>query len=215
MKARLEPPVICLITKGDLTQTNFSQKRTELSDIVRAACESGVGMVQIREKALPARLLLELTRDAVEIAADYTTSIVVNDRADVAAAAGADGVHLRSDSIPVEVVRTSFPNLMIGVSAHSLETAKAARDDGADHVTLAPIFETPGKGRPLGLDELARVARELAGFPVIALGGIEERNYADTIWAGASGFAAIRFLNNTENLKALSKNLLQAHKIKK
>lgn len=215
MKTRLEPPVVCLITKGDSNPANFSYKRIEILDILRAACESGAALVQIREKALPARLLLELTKCAVEIAANYPTKIIVNDRADVAAAAGADGVHLRSDSVPVEVVRRSFPYMLIGVSAHSLETAKAARDGGADYVTLAPIFETPGKGKPLGLEELARVVEELAGFPVIALGGIDENNYADVLNAGASGFAAIRFLNKAENLSALSKNLVQAHKIKK
>lgn len=181
--------------------------------MVRTACESGISMVQIREKALPARMLFELVRDAVAIAAGFRTNIFVNDRGDVASAAGADGVHLRSDSIPVETIKQNFPGLLAGVSAHSLETATDARNGGADYVTLAPVFETPGKGAPLGLDELARIAGSLEGFPVIALGGIDEDNYTGVLKAGASGFAAIRFLNNSENLISLSKNLLQAHKI--
>jgi thiamine-phosphate diphosphorylase len=131
---------------------------------------------------------------------------LINDRADIAAACGADGVHLRSDSISAKVVRRAFPGLLIGVSVHSSEKAAQARDAGADFVTLAPVFTTPGKDRPLGLEEFSRIGGELKPFPVIALGGIDETNYEKVLASGGGGFAAIRFLNDPENLRKVSRS---------
>lgn len=132
--------------------------------------------------------------------------MLVNDRADTALAANADGVHLTEKSISAETIRRDFPaNFIIGVSTHSIETAEKAKKQGADFVTFSPIFASPGKAEPKGLEKLKEVCEKLKPFPVIALGGIDETNYKSVLEKGASGFAAIRFLNNVENLQMLNK----------
>ena len=104
--------------------------------------------------------LYELTERAVEITRGSDTRLLVNDRSDIARAAGADGVHLTSQSLPADVVRKIYgPEFLIGVSTHSLDEARAARAGGADFVVFGPVFETESKrefGAPQGLNRLAR-----------------------------------------------------------
>ena len=134
--------------------------------------------------------------------------LLVNDRFDIARAAGADGVHLTSRSLPPSVVRSICDeDFLIGASTHSLETALDARAEGADFVVFGPVFETESKrafGEPQGLDKLREVTNALKGFPVLAIGGINLENVGDCFRAGASGIAAIRLFQTTD-LKWLSK----------
>lgn len=159
-----------------------------------------IDLIQIREKHLSAKLLYNLSTRAADITRGSATKLLVNDRADIAAAAGADGVHLASLSLPPDVVRRTFgAEFLIGVSTHSLEEAAAAGQSGADFVVFGPVFDTLSKrlyGEPLGLLELRKVTSELAPFPVLALGGVTTNNVADCIHAGAAGIAAIRILND-------------------
>jgi thiamine-phosphate pyrophosphorylase len=131
----------------------------------------------------------------MEITRGSRTRLLVNDRVDIALAAGADGVHLTSQSLPADVVRNICgPDFLIGVSTHSLAEARAARAAGADFVVFGPIFDTESKrafGEPQGLDKLREVASELGEFPVLAIGGITRENFAACIEAGASGIAGI------------------------
>jgi thiamine-phosphate pyrophosphorylase len=196
-------PIVCLITTGEATAENYHKKKIEILRLIEAASEIGIGMIQLREKALSPRLLVDLVSAAAKITAEKETLLLVNGRADIAAVTGADGVHLPADSLSVRVVRKSFPDLLIGVSTHSLHEAEAAAAGDADYVFFGPVFDTPGKGQPKGLDELAEVCRKLRPFPVIALGGIDEMNFPKAIAAGSSGIAAIRFLNDTANLYEL------------
>lgn len=163
--------------------------------MTRALVAAEVALFQIREKSLPARVLYDLTRRAVEITGDSKTRLLVNDRFDVARAAGADGVHLTSQSLPVSVVREICgAEFLIGVSTHSVAEAHAARAAGADFVVFGPIFDTESKrafGPPQGLDKLRLLTRELGEFPVIAIGGVTEENSAACLTAGASGIAGI------------------------
>jgi len=144
-------------------------------------------------------VLYELATRAVAITRGSATRLLVNDRFDVARAAGADGVHLTTRSLPAKVVRSICgDDFLIGVSTHSLETALNARAEGADFVVFGPVFETPSKriyGEPQGLDTLREVTSALAGFPVIAIGGINRENADECFRAGASGIAAIRLFN--------------------
>jgi len=144
---------------------------------------------------LSARALYELTARAVEITRGSNTRLLVNDRVDIARAAGADGVHLTARSLPADVVRKICgPDFVIGVSTHSLAEARAARDAGADFLVFGPIFETESKrafGEPQGLVKLRDVTHELAEFPVLAIGGITHENSDACIAAGASGIAGI------------------------
>ena len=118
--------------------------------------------------------------------------------------------------VPLECIfrHTGFPRVssggaslqefIVGVSIHAAQEGLTARSDGADFVTFGPVFTTPGKGDPQGLESLRSVCKLLDPFPVIALGGIDESNYRDVIENGAAGFAAIRFLNEKSNLQNLS-----------
>ena len=149
---------------------------------------------------LPGRVLYDLVVRAASITQGTVTKLLVNDRADIARAAGADGVHLTTHSLPAAVVRSGFgPEFLIGVSSHSLEEAQAARDGGADFVVFGPVFETESKrayGPPQGLDKLREVTRELNEFPVFAIGGITLDNIAACLEAGAAGIAAIRLFSD-------------------
>ena len=203
-----QKPLIHLITNGAANSGNFNVKKREILETVLVAVEAGVSMIQIREKLLSARSLFELTEAAVEITRASATRILVNGRADIALAAGADGVHLPADGLSADVVRQSFPSdFLIGVSTHSLAEASEAATNGADFVTFGPVFESPCKGKPQGVEEMTRVCKLLDPFPVIALGGIDESNYRNVLESGASGFAAIRFLNEESNLRRLAAKL--------
>jgi thiamine-phosphate pyrophosphorylase len=200
-------PCAYLITEGRATAENFCAASAEILKIIEIAVESKISLIQIREKQLPAKLIFNLTLEAVKIAQNTETKILVNDRADIVLAAKAAGVHLTSQSLPTTIIRQNFPpNFIIGVSAHSLAEAKKAQIEGADFATFSPIFKTASKekyGAPQGLEKLREVCENLDSFPVIALGGINETNYRKVVEKGASGFAAIRFLNDAENLRKI------------
>ncbi len=204
----LATPLSYLITKGEATAMNFDAASVEILDIIRIAVDEGISMVQIREKRLPARLLCELVEATEEITRGTATKLLVNDRADIAVAAGADGVHLTANSLPPEVIRNKFPSgLLIGVSVHSIEAAAEAARRGADFAVLGPVFSTPGKGEPIGIEQFGYVCDRLKPFPVLALGGIDEMNVDAVLAAGASGFAAIRALNDPISMRSIMKTL--------
>lgn len=191
-------PIIYAITSGKANSPE------EILRLVQAAVDAEVPLCQIREKALGGRALYDLVTRAVEITSGTGTRLLVNDRADIAQAAGADGVHLTTQSLPPEVVRqTCGPEFLIGVSTHSREEARAAQQAGADFVVFGPIFETESKlafGEPQGLEKLKELTSELREFPVLAIGGVTLDNVGACFKAGASGVAAIRLLNDAERL---------------
>lgn len=196
MSDLFDSPVRYLITPGSLTPSNFHAEKGSLLETVRLAVSAGIELIQVREKSLTGRQLFELAVDTVDIARGGATRILINERFDIAVAAGADGVHLTSTSIPKSSVRSKVPDgYVIGVSAHSSAEVEAASRDGADFAMLGPIFATPGKGEPLGISELRELAFRVEPFPVIAIGGIDETNSEDVIAAGAAGYASIRYLN--------------------
>ena len=194
--------LVYLITDGKANANNFAAKKSQILELITIAAENDISLIQIREKKLPARLIFELVSEAVKITHKSRTKILVNDRADIAFAAKAAGVHLTSHSLSAAIIRHTFPkDFVIGVSAHTIEKAETAKQNGADFVTFSPIFDTPDKGEPRGVEKLREVCEKLKPFPVIALGGIDETNYKSVLENGARGFAAIRFLGNTENFK--------------
>lgn len=196
-------PITYLITEGKLTAENFDGNKQKILDLIKAATENKISLIQIREKKLPAKLVFELISKAVKIRKNSPTKLLVNDRADIALAAKADGVHLTEKSISAEIIRRNFPsNFMVGVSTHSIESAENAKKQGADFITFSPIFASPGKPEPKGLEKLKEVCERLNPFPVIALGGIDETNCREVLRI-ADGFAAIRFLSDIENQQKL------------
>lgn len=201
MSGLSKKPLRYLITRGDTTDLNYSEKKAEIIDIIRRAAYSAIEMVQLREKNLSSGRLFDLALLAVKIAAGSGMKILVNDRFDVAVAAGADGVHLTGLSLPTQVVRQNVPDgFLVGRSTHSLDETIAERDS-ADFVMFGPIFKTPGKGNPTGLNQLREVCDAAGELPVIAIGGINETNYEGVLDSGASGYAAIRYLNDFVMMK--------------
>lgn len=208
MSFDLATPIVYLITKGDAAAANFEDASRQILDIAGVAVEENVPLLQIREKHLTAKLLFELTSKVVKITKGSATRVLVNDRADIAVAAGADGVHLTSRSLSAKVIRKTFGSkFMIGVSTHNFDEARSAAAGGADLIVFGPVFETPGKGAAIGLADLRNVCEKLEAFPVLALGGVDRENYRSVLAAGPKGFAAIRSLNDPDELRAISAEL--------
>ena len=205
MKILSARPLVYLITDGSITNENFASESSKTLRLIEQAVAYDVPLIQIREKSLLTRLLFELVSRASEISRGSQTKILVSHRADVAFAAGADGVHLTESSLPADIVRAHFPELeLIGVSTHSPEGVRAAADSAADLAVFGPIFLTPGKGVPVGASTLKKVCDANSSFPILALGGIDADNFEEVLDAGAAGFAAIRFLNDPVSFRLLA-----------
>src|ERR1700687_3270086 len=204
-----QKPISYLITGGQTTAATTSNSKDfqHILQLIEAAVAAKIDLIQVREKALTTKVLYELARRAAEITRSSATKLLVNDRSDVAAAAGADGVHLTTRSLPASVVRQSFGNdFLIGVSTHSLAEARAARDARAEFAVFGPVFETPAKtrfGSAVGLERLKHVCMELKPFPILAIGGVREENLADCLRAGAQGIAAIRMFDDPQRLRTI------------
>ena len=200
------PPVfeICYITD------RRSIEPKPLLPFIVEAVRAGVDLVQIREKDLATRDLLKLVESAVSAAAGTATRVVVNDRLDVASAAGAGGVHLGYKSLPADAVRGMVPGeFLVSVSCHSLAEAVAAEQAKADYVLLGPIFETISKlayGPPLGLEKLREVATRVK-LPILALGGITVDRAKPCLEAGAAGIAGISIFQSAPSLAARVREL--------
>lgn len=154
--------------------------------------------IQIREKDLAARELYALCRDIVEIAKPAGVRVMVNERADVAMAAGADGVHLPSNAI----APSRFPGLFCGVSCHNEDELLRAEREGAAYAVLGPVFAPGSKeyaGPLMGLVEFARLVR-MVSIPVLALGGVTAATAGACVDAGAAGIAAISLFDEPHGM---------------
>jgi thiamine-phosphate pyrophosphorylase len=214
-----ETPIVCYVTDRSAFAPDESAQK--LRGRIRSAAASGVDWIQIREKDLPSELLLGLVRDAVDICRTWGARTIVNDRLDVAGAAGADGVHLGQASLPArEVIRwcrsgNAPKEFLVGVSCHSLEEAQEAEAAGASYVFFGPVFDTPSKrefGAPHGAAMLRELCRALR-IPVIAIGGVHAQNASECIRAGAAGVASIReFQDATDVTRA--RGFIQAVRVR-
>ncbi|MFY9823258.1 MAG: thiamine phosphate synthase [Thermoanaerobaculia bacterium] len=197
------PPTFSLLAISD--RRSLPSSAQDLTDWLRALAAAGVGAVQIREKDLEDGALYDLTRRARQ-ALPPATRVLVNGRLDVALAAGADGAHLPSDGLPAAPLRVRFgPGPLLGRSTHTLEEVERARDEGVDYVAFGPVYATPGKAEPLGLEALARAAGIAgAGVAVFALGGVTLGRFRELATAGAAGVAAIRLFQHADDLNPVS-----------
>jgi thiamine-phosphate pyrophosphorylase len=209
MSLKLKPPATYLITSGKTTpiSTTQSEEFQSIIRLVRSAVAASISFIQLREKSLSARVLYELTTQCADVTRGSATRLLVNDRADVAVAAGADGVQLTGHSLPVEVIRRDFgAEFLIGVSTHSPAEAARAAAEGADFAVFGPVFDTPSKrqyGAPVGLCALREAVTSKRDFPVIAIGGITLENVRDCFANGAKGIAAIRLFEEASDLESL------------
>ena len=219
MPLNLRKPIIYLITSGATTpdSTPSSEDFQNVLALVRSAIHARIALIQLREKNLSARVLYELTRRSAEITRGTDTRLLVNDRADIARAAGADGCHLTTRSLEAPIIRRTFgPDFLIGVSTHSFAEAQASRDDDADFAVFGPVFDTPSKrmyGTPVGIQALREVAQAFSPFPILALGGITQANAPQALRAGASGIAAIRLFSDPKSLDSAVRRILNKQMI--
>lgn len=184
-------PVLCLITD----RTRYGARwDAALVERVHAAARDGVDMVQVRERDLDGGRLLQFVSSCMTAVQGTRTRVIVNDRVDVAIAAGAHGVHLRGDSFDASRVRTWAPaTFLIGRSVRAVDDARAVEGAGGlDYLIFGTVFETGSKpGRPAaGLAALAAVA-SATRLPVLAVGGMTTDRIGDVMAAGAAGVAAI------------------------
>jgi len=183
------PPAVHLVTD-----------RRQVPDLVATVVaalrglRAGAVAIHLREKDLRGRDLLTLARALGEACRAAGQLLLVNDRIDVALAAGADGVHLPSAGVPpADARRLLGPARLVGVSCHARDDVRQALEGGADYATFGPIFDTPSKrayGSPVGLEALGEAAR--LGLPLVALGGVDVASAGAAVAAGACGVAAIR-----------------------
>ena len=183
-----------------------------LPAVVADALRGGLRAVQLREKDLAAAQLFEIAVELRQLTREYGAKLLINDRIDVALAAGADGVHLGKAGLPVrEARRILGSERLIGYSAHSADEALQAQRDGADFVTLGPVYHTPSKaqyGEPLGLSALSEAVRVVA-IPVFALGGVKQASVAEVLSAGAHGVALISAIMAAPNPTVETETLLR------
>jgi thiamine-phosphate pyrophosphorylase len=200
-------PILCYVT--DRHALGAAPGGDVWLETIRSAARAGVDWIQIREKDLEARLLAGLVRLAMDAARGTRARILVNDRLDIALAAGAAGVHLGEMSLPVETVAdwrrsAGRREFQIGASRHSTQAAQAAERGGADYLFFGPVFSTPSKvalGAPQGIERLREVCAAVR-IPVLAIGGVNLENAASCLEAGAAGVAAIRLFQESPDAAA-------------
>jgi thiamine-phosphate pyrophosphorylase len=179
-------------------------------DIVRAAVAGGVTCVQLREKSCPTGEFVREARAVREALRGSGVPLIINDRVDVALAAGADGVHLGQTDMTLADARAILgPSVLIGISAECVDDAVRAETDGADYVGVSPVFATPTKtdtAPPLGLDGV-RAIRARIRIPLVGIGGIGPANAAQVIRAGCDGIAVVSAIVSAADPRSAAREL--------
>ena len=182
---------------------------------VARLCEGGARVVQLREKHLSPREFYAEAEEALRIARVCGVKLIINDRADMALALGADGVHVGQDDMPPEAARALLgEGAVVGFSTHGVEQAIAAARLPVDYIAVGPIFATASKENPdpaVGLEGLRRVREAVGRFPLVAIGGVTRENSPSVLAAGADSVAVISALLSPEDpseITRLTRNFL-------
>ncbi|HIE65473.1 MAG: thiamine phosphate synthase [Nitrospira sp.] len=182
-----------------------------LCEVIRQAGQGGIQTVQLREKDLPLRALLQLASEIISITREFGMKLLINDRVDVCLAIDADGVHLPSSGFPIDAARKILGmDKWIGVSCHSVDEVHQAEKEGADFAVLGPVYDTPSKrpyGSPFGL-EAFREAKRRASIPLFAIGGVDAARLEEVFSAGADGVAMISGIVAAEDISERCRGLL-------
>ena len=184
----------------------------DLDAILAAALAGGAGMIQLREKTWPSGTLFPAAQRLRARCRAAGVPFIVNDRVDLALAVEADGVHLGQDDLPPAAARALLrPGMIMGLSTHSVEQAKAAQAAGADYVAIGSMFPTASKpGFRLVGPALAREVRPVVRVPLIGIGGITPENVGDVIAAGADGVAVISAICAAPSPEAAARRFVTA-----
>ncbi len=173
--------------------------------VTRAAIAGGAGAIQLRDKEMGKRELLEWAKKLREVTAENNVTFIMNDHIDIALASGADGVHLGQDDFPIsEARRLLGPSMIIGASSHSLQQALRAQQDGASYVNVGPIFPTTtkkGGHPPVGPALIGDVLKEVS-IPVTTMGGINLSNIDQVLAQGARRVAVVSAVVGAEDIAA-------------
>jgi thiamine-phosphate pyrophosphorylase len=200
----MDPSVIRFIVITD----NVRDGQSGLIERAAAAVQGGATCIQLRLKDVSAR---DLTALAHELVRSIGVPVIVNDRADIAIAAGAAGVHLGADDLPPAAVRSFAPDgFIIGASVGSDEEVRGAR--GADYVGIGPVFSTSSKkdaGMAIGVAEFKRLA-VATGLPAVAIGGVTAANARAAVDAGAAGIATIAAVMSADDPGAAAREMASA-----
>jgi thiamine-phosphate pyrophosphorylase len=183
-----------------------------LRETARAAIAGGADVIQLRDKPVPDDELLALAAELRDLTDETGRILIINDRPDIAAIVGADGVHLGQHDLPIaEARRLLRPGAIVGRSTHSLAQAHAAVAEGADYVAVGPIFETATKdaGPVVGLQLLREVAGQIS-LPIVAIGGINADNARSVMDAGASLVAVCHAINAADKPQAAAEAICKA-----
>ena len=183
-----------------------------IREIARAAIAGGADVIQLRDKPVNDDELLALAAELRNLTDETGRILLINDRPDIAAIVGADGVHLGQHDLPVaEARRLLRPGAIVGKSTHSLAQAKAAVAEGADYIAVGPIFETATKdaGPTVGTDLLREVAEQVS-LPIVAIGGINAENAKSVADAGANLLATCGAVCSAKNPQAAAEAIRQA-----
>jgi thiamine-phosphate pyrophosphorylase len=198
---------LCLVADADLA------RGLDLLDRVVRSVQAGATIVQLRAKNLPTKEFLDLSLAIATKLSKVKVPLIINDRLDVALAGQASGVHLGQDDMPLAYARTLLGHgRMIGISVATVEEAHRAEHGGADYIGAGPVFATSTKDclrPPIGLDGLRKI-REAVKLPLLAIGGINVRNAAEVMKAGADGIAVVSAIMNAPDVGLATVELLRA-----
>jgi thiamine-phosphate pyrophosphorylase len=183
-------------------------------EVMGSALASGATAVQLRDKEATGGELHEMALGLRALSSRHGALFIVNDRVDVALAAGADGVHLGDDDLPVEVVRRYVPrDFVIGRSADTVDEASAAEAAGADYLGVGSVFGTRTKweviGEVIGTERLGRVAAAVS-IPVVGIGGVDAGNAGSVVRAGAAGVAVVSAIMSARDPGEATRELLDS-----
>jgi thiamine-phosphate pyrophosphorylase len=195
-----------------ITDRRLFKDNSSLYGAIEQALAGGVKAVQLREKDLATRELLDMAYRLRELTGRHGARLFINDRIDIALAVNADGVHLGGSSLPAEAARRiTGEKFLIGVSTHGIEEAEAAEKEGADFITVGPVYETPSKmkyGKPLGPGILGKV-KEKTSVPVFAIGGIKQQKMGEVLGSGAYGIAVISAVLAAQDIKSTTETFMR------
>lgn len=184
----------------------------DLGQSIEEAIRGGVTLIQLREKHASSREFFEIALRVKEITARYHIPLIINDRLDIALAIDADGLHIGQDDLPLPLARKLFGDRkIIGVSAHSLEEALLAEQHGADYLGVGAVYPTATKAdaNAVTLDQLAEIKRSV-NIPVVAIGGIHEKNACEVMTTGIDGIAVVSAILGKNDIQKAARTLYDA-----